>query len=455
MVINKYGILCLMLVAILGVSFANASIIVFGTLCFLMIFIVSYIFFRKSPGIKNTIYLSWMIEIIIMLIIYNVYASAYGLPYDMEGTDDFCADIEWSDGVINDGITTIQGMARSPEWTAYNNKAHIILIVWTKSIAGLFGGYHTLDIRLINLTFCILTALIMGQYARKYLDADDNEIKQIIMMIGLLPNAVFISSLVYRDVYVAFLIVLSFYLWTNFKEKGLRKKGFIIVLSAVILYVTFYLRMMAVIYILASIAVGYSNEKCNENYLKKNFNPRKIMVFLTILALVVIFGSFVGGRLEWYLVGYTKIHANSSGMEGLVYSIPILPFGWLIRTVYYMMLPMYWRDILPVAVLKDPVSLIRCYVTWGTIYIMFAYPYLLRYLKKLDNICVLFVILLFSTAILTGGFRHIMIVYPMMFTMCVVGKRGVSMKRCQDNLFACGMLVGLMAIAAMMIRIAI
>lgn len=416
---NLNFIMSLLWSILIGCVFFNFSVGLFGVVCTIIIYMVAVNFFSEHKKIISSIFNIWMTEIGIILIIFFLMTAQYGIPYDMSGTDDYYTDAVWSDGLIEDGILTLSQINSSGKWSNYNNKLQLIIIVWMKKLTGYIGGYHTLDFRIFSMMLWLITAMIMGYYARKYLYATEKEVKMIISVMGLLPNAVFISSLVYRDTIVTFLVVVSFYLCTAFKKHRIYEKIIILFSIFMILYLTYYTRAQAVVFVLANILIAYMYPFHKKCFFHLGLYFRKIFTVLAVIVGMVAVRQILSHQLVYYIELYTRLHSGSSGVEGFIYGLPILPFGWAIRMLYYLLLPLYIRDIVPLNILTDPLSLLRCYVTWGSLFMWTLYPYVIRYLRKMNNMCVLLILEWFVAAVITGGFRHVMVMYPLLITIAV------------------------------------
>ncbi len=444
-------ILPLLLNFILSLIFLNFSIFICGTIYISILFMVTGRLLGNDKTIYKRITIIWLMQICCMLVIYFILKITYGVPYDMIGMDDYLADIEWTDGCIENHLYTIQQVKNSYEYAMFNNKSFLVLIVWMKLFCNIFGGYHTLNFRMFNLFIWLLTAIIMGKYACEYLSANDKVTKKIITTIALFPNALFIASLVYRDVIVTFLIVITFYLWSHFSQKTIKNKLFVLSISVSIIYFTYYLRIQAVLYVCMAIAVGIANIYPEKSIFTHKINKSKGFVLLAISIFVFIIGGKLLTNLRRYLALYLGINSQSNGIQAIINRVPIFPVGWILRTGFYFLLPMYYRDIIPIDLLDDPVSVIRAFVSWGTIFSMFLYPYVFLYWKKMNNIVVMFLFMFVSTAIVTSGFRHVLITYPMLFTMGILGEKNTSIETRRKNRLICSgavtiYLIGIIAV---------
>ena len=417
--VNAKFIISLLMSIFIGCFFFNISVGLMGVICTVIINNIALKLFSGCKKTIGSIFNVWMAETGIILIIYFLMTAQYGISYDMSGTDDYYTDIVWSDGLIEDGIFTIGQINSSAKWCNFNNKLHLLIIVWMKKLTSYTGGYHTLDFRIFNMMLWLTTAMIMGYYAKKYLCATDKEIRMIISVMGLLPNAVFISSLVYRDTIVTFLVVLSFYISTGFKKRRIYEKTVILFLLLIILYLTYYTRTQAVIFVMANILTNYVYPAHKKSLFHMGLYFRRIAAVLAVMVGTVTVWQTLFNQLVYYIELYTKLHSGSTGVEGFIYGLPLFPFGWLVRMLYYLLLPLYIRDIVPLSMLTNPLSLLRCYVTWGSLFMWTLYPYVIRYIRKMNNMCVLLILEWFVAAVITGSFRHVMVMYPMLVTIAV------------------------------------
>ncbi len=434
-----------------GICFKNFSITVFASIYSIVLYYIVKFLFKKNKHIMNRIFICWFIQMAFVIIVYFIMVAAYGVPYDMVGTDDYYSDTEWTDGLIQNGIYSISEMKGNWRYVLFNNKIHLLLIVYMKRICSYIGGYHTLNIRFFNMLLLLIIAMLMGKYAEKNMDASEHDIIKIVTLNALFPNALFISSLVYRDIIVTFFIVVSFYLWGTIKKKKRHVQFLIVIFTVVIMYLTYYTRSQAVLYVGMAIVLGFASDT-EENFFT-HFNYRKMLVLMAGVGFCCLFGNKLHSEFNRYLIGYNGIHLEGDGFQKIIAGIPLFPFGWILKVLFNMIQPLYYRDIIPVAMLEDPVALLRWFVSWGTVGLLFMYPYIISYWKQMNNIVIMYLFIFISVSVLTSGFRHVMMTYPMLLTMGVLGEKDTSLKSRKSNMLVCSTAIGICAVILITLRI--
>ena len=112
-----------------------------------------------------------------------------------------------------------------------------------------------------------------------------------------------------------------------------------------------------------------------------------------------------------------------------------------------------YRDIVPVEMIKDPISILRGFVSWGTIYLLFLYPYVFRFLKRMNNIVVIYAVILLSVAIVTSGFRHVIMTYPMLLTIGIMGRSQASEQSVQNARLMSVTAAGVFGFAVVLLKV--
>ena len=427
----RFIIASLLFILVIAYGYGNLSIFICGIFYTIILAIIARKLFGKNNRLFQRLTLIWIIAITFVVIVYFLYYKTYGVPYDKQGMDDYFYDVIWSDECLKYGYMTISDLLAEPEYCFHNSKTYLLLIVWMKYIFRFFGGYHTIDIRMFNMMMLTISGMLMGKYAEKYLGADKKTAIRVVTAIVLFPNAMFISSLVYRDALVAFFIVSIFYLWTCFFKKTAKGKFLTVFLTIVITYLTYYCRLQAILYLALAIGVGLLNNSPDKNVLFGKSYLKKFLLFF--IAFIVLFnvGDAVFANFNRFVNSYNKMISNGEGIQAKIRGIPLLPVGWIFQTLFFLITPMY-RDIVPVEMIKDPISILRGFVSWGTIYLLFLYPYVFRFLKRMNNIVVIYAVILLSVAIVTSGFRHVIMTYPMLLTIGIMGRSQASEQSVQN-----------------------
>ncbi len=442
----------LFFVLVIAFAYGNLSIFICGAFYTVIIASIARKLFGRNKRFFQRLTLIWITALSFIIIVYFLYYKTYGIPYDKQGMDDYFYDVIWSDDCLKYGYMTISNLLATPEYYFHNSKTYLLLIVWMKYIFRSLGGYHTIDIRMFNMMLLTISGMLMGKYAEKYLRADKKTTIRIVTAISLFPNAMFISSLVYRDALVAFFIVSIFYLWTRFLKKTIKEKFLIIFITIIITYLTYYCRVQAVLYLVLAIGVGILNDNPDKNILFGKSYLRKILLFFIAFILLFNVGDAILANFNRFINSYNKIISSGTGIQAKIRGIPLLPAGWIFQTLFFLITPMY-RDIIPIEVVKEPISILRGFVSWGTIYLLFLYPYVFKFLKRMNNIVVTYAVILLSVAIVTSGFRHVMMTYPMLLTIGIIGRSQASEQSVQNARLMSAIVTGIFGFAFVLLKV--
>lgn len=410
--------------------FENLSVYVYACIsCAIILMANAKIFKKNADKYINICTILWMICVIAIIAVYYANISHYGLPYIL--SDDYAADTQWIQECIDGNYYTIRQMREGSNFFYLANcNGYILFLAYIKRFAMLLGGYHTVDSRLINMLAVLLTALLVGGYAEEAFGWHKKYTKMLIVTIAIFPNILYIASHVYRDAYQMLLLVLLFYIWRRREDKFRRVIISKIMYSVLIIWMIYWIRAFAVIYVVFIIAISIYSKDIKQPILKKRLtNFQWTLIGIAIIVLLVgLSWASQSWRVIHYLTAYTVINTQNSGIQGIVYGISIFPFGWILRIIFYLLSPFYPQGV-GRFVFGDYLDLIYLWVTLGTCFLFFIYPYLLKAISRMNSLSMIFIVLFFSTAIVTSGFRHILMSYPFMFIMSIREYQLTSQKK--------------------------
>lgn len=372
------------------------------------------VFMISSHGIgyreykKYVFYVS--VAFIFMFLLYHALIQKYGIPYyggDDQNFEEYGKLLYNQDILYFKDIPYIQGM-----WYA---KGYVLVIAWIERISNLVGEYSTWSPRILNIYLWMSISAIV--YKKIKIKVDMKTSEKALTVLALFPNALYISSFVYRDTLVCFLIVVGVTAFEKCIDTIAAKKiNFIpsAILVCVSLYFLYYIRLQICFVMLVIFAIKFFIGRID---LSQITDAKKLLI-LSISALVSIFLLQALGGLD-LLSSSSESYTNYrfSGNEGLsriVFSFPIFPFGIIVRFLYGLISP-FPGGLLKLNYISEPLySGIQAIVFVGTIFQFFLLPYLFSGLKKVNYSALKFAIMFLSIVITTFTFRHFIMVYPFM-----------------------------------------
>ena len=395
---------------ILSIIFKNISVFIFSFFVSSIIFMMNEILFKNEFNLYKLLPLIWFIINLFTIFLYIAYIQKFGVPYDMIGLDDYNFDKTWSDECLQMGLDSIPKMLSSSSYYLHNSKLYVLLIVHIKKITSFFGGYHTMDIRFINMLSLFMIAFLLGKYMIKHSLFDSKTLHKFIVICILHPNLLFVTCHVYRDTIVCFLVILVFYLSSDLFDATRLKKIFYLFIIIICTISLYWLRAVSIIYVFLILFINLIGRNNHDYFDFKNKNNLfKIILFIFFcILLLFLFGS----KLTHYMIAYSE--TLGTGVQSKIFNIPIFPLGWIIRCIYYLFTPMYFISFNE---LDNLYNFILFFVNLGTYFFIFFYPFLFIGLRKFNNISITFLGLYFSIILTTGGFRHVIVYYPFLFAI--------------------------------------
>lgn len=295
----------------------------------------------------------------------------------------------------------------------YYAKGYLIVIAWIEKISSYLEGYSTISPRILNIYFWLATSVL----ALKKLDNSmikKRSVKTAFFVLTLFPNALYISSFVYRDVFIVFLIVVSIYnfekLTNSFKHKNFCFPDTIrLPIIFFCLYALYYSRKQMLYVIMVIFIASFFEEKLKrENSLK--------LLAVAVMAVVGLLLLQVTGGIELLTVmqdGYSSYLTNqSNGLSKIIFSMPLLPFGVIARFLFGLVSP-FPAAIFSLDYVNEPLfSLLMASTCLGTVFQIFLLPYLNKGVKKLDYNAIKFLGVFLPIILTTFTFRHFVMAYP-------------------------------------------
>ncbi|MCI8494151.1 MAG: hypothetical protein HFI74_00475 [Lachnospiraceae bacterium] len=402
------------LLLVISVIFQNFSITAVGMVGILIL----YFCCRDLENVKYKDLIAVItIAILFMLLLYVGLIEKFGEPY--YASDDiryeYYGNLLFQKNIFKfKDIPYIEGM--------FYAKGYLIIIAWIQKIGSFFGEYSTISPRVLNLYLWISVAVLMSKKMSDSV-ADKKIVRKTFALLALFPNALYIASFVYRDVFIIFLIVVSIYNFEKLTE-GFKKgifNGITFVRIPIVLFCLYglYYSRQQMLYVVAIIfLLSLFQEK-----LKPQRSSRVILIVAATIAGVILL-QFTGGieLLSEMNEGYSSyLSDQAGGLSGIIFSKSLLPFGIFLRFAYGFVTP-FPAALLSLNYFDEPIySLVIASTCFGTIFQIFLLPYLYKGVKRMDYPAIKFLGMYGPIILTTFTFRHFIMVYP--FAACILAQQ--------------------------------
>jgi hypothetical protein len=396
-------------VLLTSIIFQHYNLILFGIIGLILI---SLFISRSIYKLYIHAALTFGFGIVVAALIYYGYMQEYGKPYYIGGSDDYELE-QWAEYSIQNQLYMPEQMAVDDLLATHNSKGFIWILSWLIRIGDLMGGYHTFAFRIINIAFLTIIGILVYKYFHRYENGSNRSGLILFYGLSLFPNALYLSSHVFRDTISALLIFFIFSIWKRQidEEKILIRH---ILYTFILSYVAFWIRDENVVYIIAMIIICFIVGK-------KNLNISRFILSLPLLLVALVLFMATGVNEE--LIRKSQVYTNlimsaNDGLSNTIFSIPLLPLGLIVRVFYSLIFPP------PVAIIVlferfSWVIAMNVFIAIGIVLQVFMLPYVIRGVKKGDAIAIAFVTVLLSICITTFTFRHFILVYPFMAILIV------------------------------------
>lgn len=390
------------------VSCLNGAISILGLP--LIMYLYVNIFFIKNNRETAVFNVVFIFNFAILLFIYFYYKSSFGVPYFNGGSDDLI--YEEHALLIFKNLSFFDFQNIDDFIFGYKEKnilyIYIINIIIRFSYS-IFGSYSTLSPRIINAILLSISTIYLYRILINRVNFKKHrKIIFIVLLFGCFPLLSYISSHVYRDILISYLVLLIYYN-LNYNKKIKFKNMAIVTISLLSLS---YLRFNLCIVMTALAGM---------NLLKKYaINSKTFKIIILILSMISIY-NFVDFDISWFQKLYSKQYLiEDSGISNIIFrSNGFLGYILRIGYLYINPVPMFNNDF------------IFNYVKFGTVIKILFFPILVKGI--IENIkqrhyteLGYFLVLYLSVALTTVNIRQSISYIPFMFVFLAIGYQKIS-----------------------------
>lgn len=406
-VINVFCLLALV------IFFQNTGILLIGMIG-IAVFSLAAQGIERCDWKKFTIYT--FVAFLFMLVVYSGLIERYGEPFyggDDKMFEENGRSLYYSGLFRFKDVPYIQGMTYA--------KGYLTIIAWIYRASAVFGDYSTISPRVLNIYLWMATVVLIYKQIKER-NISETILQKGLPILALYPNALFISSCVYRDTMVTFFLVLgiiSFEKIINaFRNNKMIWSGNFILYAFCFVLGAYMLKNLRpqMVYIFVVICVLYFTWGRLQLSIWK-----KILLFACAGLIAFLVFNYSGGMklLNLIMDSYYDYRISvNDGMASRIFSMSLIPFGFIARLIYGLFCP-FPGGIISLLYYQEPIfSFIMLLIYMGTIFQIYFIPYIVRSITKMDYGIMRFLIVYGAIIITTFTFRHFIMIYP--FAMSAV-----------------------------------
>lgn len=399
---------------LLSALFSSFSISIVGAIGTLIIFLLQPEI--DSRSLRLFILVKILTVLSVLLSYYNCEAL-FSHPYYIGGSDDLHSETDAFDFIKYHYIWPW-------DWPMLvKDKGFIWILANLIRITGI-ENYHTVAFRILNMDILIATAVLCYRISRYRFGFDKKKAVLLFAVLALFPNSLYISSFVFRDTICSFLMLMVFALCDDlFKKKEqhyivLNSKLWLLLLIALCLFLSFWLRPEALLFDLAIIGLSV----LRDNTIKGRNVLYVSLAFILVLYIFNSIGAFdlVNETIDAYSEFRLDETQNSNNsVFKLIFTLPILPFGIILRVVWGLLSPLPTQLANLFTIFSQPTDVFGIIVALGMIPYYYYMPFFFKGVARVDKYMLTFLIIFGGYIVSTFTFRHVMLFYPFFWMILI------------------------------------
>lgn len=366
---------------------------------------------------------SYIVGVAAATLIYFGYIGDYGIPYWVPGSDDIMLESDARQCVAKNYYSVYDMVnGDTSRERLHNTKGYVVFLSYLMRIGAVFGGYHTMVPRIVNIFLLNVAALFVFRlYLEKFKEKQDKACS-LYCLIALFPNSLYIASHVYRDTIAAFFLVALYYL-CNKRWHGIKIAVYAAAV-AVLLYCAYWVRESLLVFAVGIIIISILFRHPRKARRDRQIAASSLGVALVCIAVAGFAFAQFGDTILYYLTRYTeRLSSGESGIVAIIYSLPLFPFGIPARFLAYLITPFYYGIVFnPGEWFVSTQSFCNLLISMGTVYLVSQYVYLVQGFRANQKVVLVAILIVLGIALTTFGYRHVIMVYPFMFLAIFEGK---------------------------------
>jgi hypothetical protein len=157
------------------------------------------------------------------------------------------------------------------------------------------------------------------------------------------------------------------------------------------------------------------------SFLKNEMSKSKRILLLLTIAAIIFALAYVVGVWNYSIDKYSRYVVYTTSTENKIinalYGMPLLPFGLIARCLYGLVSPLPTGIFEIAEMFSNYYSFRNVFVSIGIIGQIICLPFLFKRILRIDYMAISFLIIYMSNRLVTSGFRHIILSYPLMFML--------------------------------------
>lgn len=438
--IRDYLLMHVLLAFGLGMLYGSIAVAVICLLSSLFILL----FYRPNGHRMDALILASFIAMAAVVLIYAGNVEMYNNSYYLGGSDDMHFE-KSARYVIECNMYTISDINAGMAFDTSDYKGFLIILAWLMRFCDLFGGYHTICFRVINVHLWLAAALMISDHYRKRFPQNERTSCRIFLLTALFPNALYISGHAFRDTIGIFLIVFMYVKWDLFFKKSCTWPNRLIIALYTLptLYIGYWVRNFNFFIILAIMALSFVFMEV-EN--KKRHYLISLLLILAVLPILMTRFDLLYMLKRFYTRYSDKLLAGNPGVSQVIFSVPPLPFGIFLRIAFGLIVPTPIWLFSPFLRSFSVNALIEAVVSFGTIIQLYGLPYALLSIRSMKKMALTFLFSLLIIVITTFTFRHFITIYPFMIPLILHGAAILPYEKRRPIFIAQTIFIGLLLI---------
>ncbi|MGI6616485.1 MAG: hypothetical protein ACOX36_00195 [Saccharofermentanales bacterium] len=376
-------------------------------------------FYRPNTHSMDALMLTSFIALGAVVLIYAGNFEMYRNGYYLGGSDDLYFE-NYARYAIECDMYTMADINARTAFESFDYKGFLMLLAWLMRFCDLFGGYHTICFRIINVHLWLAVALMISDYYRKHFPQNERTSRRIFLLTALFPHALYISGHVFRDTVGIFLIVFMYVNWDLFFRKTCSwpHRLWIALITLPALYIGYWVRKFNFFLILAIMAFSFLFMEVKN---KKRHYLICLLLFLAALP-IVMQQFYLPQMMSFFYTKYSSyLLTTNPGVSQFIFSEPLLPFGIFIRMAFGLIMPAPIWIFAPFLRSLSLNTVIESVVSIGTVVQLHGLPYILFSFRSMKKMSLTFLFTLLVVVSTTFTFRHFIMIYPFMITLFLHG----------------------------------
>ena len=423
-------ILSLIVVTVFSLINQTVSVLLF----YFVLHAINFLLIRRcSAREKKIFHYILNFGILFSIALYSIYITRYGNPYFSSGSDDLEYEILGQFLSTRMGIFDYGYMSQlHPDLVSHNSPAYVYLISLLAKFGNWFDGFHTLLPKILNSGLLAWSAVLAYRISKNNLHTDEKTAYSIALGSGLMPIMLYNSAHTFREIVIAFSLLLIVYLWLSYKNELFFTRLGIIITSILVIIVLTDLRSFVALgagFVVILSWIRISTRK-NDFY--------SLLILLLFFLGLILFGmfSFQAGLIDQLVSRFIRNHTRymqyraslAPGFTNFIFTSRE-PLGSIFRTLFLMFSPYLRISIQPEIIFLSLGTIVQI------IFIPFLFfgTYIIIRMRSSFPLWAMFWGFFIGEAAISFSWRHLAFFYPLGVVLAGFGFYQWKKRRSKNN----------------------